>query len=163
MKPYDFLHGRKGHEWKKEYGTRLKGFLDKNESQLQLPLHGDWDCVSDFEWAELLENKGTGMNSVFVLAPLGQALAAELRRHKQNGGNFADFDPTVVQSKLKNLNIKLSMKKLIVIISLISTCACMQAQNLFVSDDGSGNIYEFTPSGAQSIFASELQSYWTGL
>ena len=99
MRPYDFPHGRKGHEWEKEYGTRLKGFFDKNESQLQLPLHDD--CVSDFEWVGLLENKGTGMNPVFVLTPLGQALAAELRRHKQNGGTFADFDPTVVQSKQK--------------------------------------------------------------
>ena len=31
-----------------------------------------------------------------------------------------------------------------------------QAQNLFVSGYGSGNIYEFTPSGAQSTFASGL-------
>jgi len=30
------------------------------------------------------------------------------------------------------------------------------AQNLFEADFGSGNIYEFTPGGAQSTFASEL-------
>src|ERR1017187_10301030 len=29
-------------------------------------------------------------------------------------------------------------------------------QNLFVSDAGSGNIYEFTPGGVQSTFASGL-------
>src|SRR5208337_5224639 len=37
-----------------------------------------------------------------------------------------------------------------------------QAQNLFVADAGSGNIYEFTPGGAQSTFASGL-SYPQGL
>src|SRR5208282_3144600 len=37
-----------------------------------------------------------------------------------------------------------------------------QAQNLFVADAGSGNIYEFTPGGAQSRFASGLV-YPTGL
>src|SRR5215469_2452452 len=30
------------------------------------------------------------------------------------------------------------------------------AQNLFVADKGSGNIYEFTPGGARSSFASGL-------
>ena len=30
-----------------------------------------------------------------------------------------------------------------------------QAQNLFVSDYSSGNIYEYTPGGVQSTFASE--------
>jgi len=34
--------------------------------------------------------------------------------------------------------------------------AVAQAQNLFVSDYGSGNIYEFTPGGVQSTFASGL-------
>ncbi len=32
----------------------------------------------------------------------------------------------------------------------------MQAQNLFVADSGSESIYEFTPSGAQSTFATDL-------
>src|ERR1039457_6468080 len=31
-----------------------------------------------------------------------------------------------------------------------------QAQNLFVSDPGSGSIYEFTPGGVQTTFASGL-------
>ena len=31
-----------------------------------------------------------------------------------------------------------------------------RAQNLFESDGGSGNIYEFTPSGQQSTFATGL-------
>ena len=32
----------------------------------------------------------------------------------------------------------------------------VKAQNLFVADFGSGNIYEFTPGGVQSTFASGL-------
>ena len=32
----------------------------------------------------------------------------------------------------------------------------MPAQNLFEADYGSGNIYEFTPGGAKSTFASGL-------
>jgi hypothetical protein len=42
------------------------------------------------------------------------------------------------------------------IVMLVSFSA--QAQNLFVADFGSGNIYEFTPGGAQSTFASGLSS-----
>ena len=37
-----------------------------------------------------------------------------------------------------------------------------QAQNLFEADGGSSSIYEFTPSGTQSTFATGL-SYPTGL
>ena len=38
------------------------------------------------------------------------------------------------------------------------------AGDLFVADFGSGNIYEFTPGGAQSTFASGLRlSCWAGL
>jgi hypothetical protein len=39
---------------------------------------------------------------------------------------------------------------------LILLTALAQGQNLFVSDWGSGNIYEFTPGGTQSTFASGL-------
>ena len=89
-----FPMGVNGHEWKSSYGTRLKGFFDKKDPKLQLKGHDDWDCVADFERAGLLENKGTGMNPVFKLTPLGQSAVAELRKHKQGGGNFADFNPT---------------------------------------------------------------------
>ena len=37
------------------------------------------------------------------------------------------------------------------------------AGNLFVADYGSGNIYEFTPGGVRSTFASGLNVLWTGL
>jgi hypothetical protein len=43
---------------------------------------------------------------------------------------------------------------------LIATCA--QAQSLFVSDNSSGNIYEFQPDGTRTTFASGL-TYPIGL
>ena len=39
---------------------------------------------------------------------------------------------------------------------VVFICSSAQAQNLFVSDNSSGNIYEFTPDGTQSTFASGL-------
>jgi len=36
-----------------------------------------------------------------------------------------------------------------------------QAQNLFVTDAGSGNVYEYTPDGTRTTFASG--SYGNGL
>jgi hypothetical protein len=39
---------------------------------------------------------------------------------------------------------------------LILLTAMALAQNLFEADEGSGNIYEFTPSGAKITFASGL-------
>jgi hypothetical protein len=95
-----FPMGTDGHQWKSTYGSRLKGFFDKKDPKLQLKSHDDWDCAEDFERAGLLENRGTGMNPVFKLTPLGQAVAAELRKHKQDGGKFADFNPTAAGKKV---------------------------------------------------------------
>jgi hypothetical protein len=88
-------------KWNPAHGTRLKGYFEKNDPKLKLSGHDDWDCVDDLEKAGILDNMGTGMNPTFVLTPLGQALAAELRRHKQNKGNFADFNPTMMPAKEK--------------------------------------------------------------
>src|SRR6266581_3988983 len=47
--------------------------------------------------------------------------------------------------------------------AVILICSSAPAQNLFVSaSDGSGNIYEFTPAGVRSTFASGL-NYPQGL
>jgi hypothetical protein len=92
-----FPLGANGHKWNPEYGSRLKGFFEKQDPKLRLNQHDDWDCVEDFENAGVLENKGSGMNPLFVLTPLGRALAAELRAHKQGGGNFAGFTPTTAR------------------------------------------------------------------
>jgi len=43
-----------------------------------------------------------------------------------------------------------------VALAVILCPAQAQAQNLFVSDYNSGNVYEFTPGGTRSIFASGL-------
>jgi hypothetical protein len=55
------------------------------------PNHDDWDCLDDCEVAGLIKNVGTGLNRVYELTDLGQQVAAELRIHKQKGGNFASF------------------------------------------------------------------------
>ena len=81
-------------KWKNEHGTRLKGWFDKKDPKLQIKSHDDWDIVDDFEKAGILENKGSGLNPLFVLTPMGQALAALLRKHKQEGKNFSDFTPS---------------------------------------------------------------------
>ena len=40
--------------------------------------------------------------------------------------------------------------------AILLNASSAQAQNLFESDFGTGSIYEFTPGGAQSTFASGL-------
>jgi sugar lactone lactonase YvrE len=40
--------------------------------------------------------------------------------------------------------------------TVLLIASCVSAQNLFEADYGSGNIYEFTPGGAKSTFASGL-------
>jgi sugar lactone lactonase YvrE len=42
--------------------------------------------------------------------------------------------------------------------AILLLAASAPAQNLFVADSGSGNIYEFTPDGTQFIFASGLNN-----
>ena len=55
--------------------------------------HDDWSCADDMEREGLLEWKGTGINPVFVLTKKGKEMAAKLRQHKADGGNFAAFSP----------------------------------------------------------------------
>ena len=40
--------------------------------------------------------------------------------------------------------------------AIILTCSSAPAQNLFMSDWDSGNIYEFTPNGVRTAFVSGL-------
>lgn len=82
-------------DWNPEHGTRLKGFISPLDTpRLQLPDHDDWDCVEDLEAVGLLKWEGTGINPVFQLTEFGLLIAAELRKHKANGGNFAGFKPS---------------------------------------------------------------------
>lgn len=74
------------------YPTRLRwnerlGHCDHLED------HDDWDCVDDLEAIGLLEWKGTGINPVFKITPLGAEIAGQLRRHKALGKNFCEFTP----------------------------------------------------------------------
>lgn len=76
--------------WEPKDGTRLFGFFDKRDPQLQLPNHDDWDCLNDLEAAGLLEVMSEAIARV-VLTEEGHKAAAALRVHKSKGGNFAGF------------------------------------------------------------------------
>lgn len=81
-------------EWKPEWGTRLKGyFAAEDKSQHQLPEHDDWDCLEDLEAAGLLEILSL-INGFVRITPEGRRVVNELRQHKHDGGNFANFTPS---------------------------------------------------------------------
>lgn len=67
------------------YPTRLR-------LGVELPNHGDYDCLFDAEAAGLLELSGTGLHpQVKALTERGKLVCAALRSHKQNGGAFGTF------------------------------------------------------------------------
>lgn len=81
--------------WKPEYGTRLKGYWDEQEkthSDRMILDHDDFDCLDDLEAAGLLKNVGTIINPYAELTEQGQRVAALLNVHKQNGGQFSNFN-----------------------------------------------------------------------
>lgn len=57
--------------------------------------HDDWSCLKDAEREGLLEWHGTGIHPLFTLTDLGRKVAAELREHKANGGQFRTFQPSM--------------------------------------------------------------------
>jgi hypothetical protein len=81
------------------YPTRLKN--------AEIPEHDDWDCVEDMVDYGLVRIIGdeldlekrwrlgpaSGTTITVALTELGQKIAHQLRQHKANGGNFADFVP----------------------------------------------------------------------
>jgi len=70
-----------------QYPTRLK-------SGFELYDHDDYDCITDMVRFGLVTWTYTGINpGVVALTDKGMQLAARLRSHKMNGGQFADFDP----------------------------------------------------------------------
>ena len=71
--------------WKPEYGTRIKG------GGIPDPDHDDIDCLDDLEEVGLLE-QGTMVNPVVKLTEKGMEVAAKLRQHKANGGQFGTFE-----------------------------------------------------------------------
>ena len=77
-----------------EYPTRLKDGEIEN--------HDDWSCVEDIEAAGLLTHKIKEVNknifgnsaATVKFTDLGYSIAAMLRKHKGEGKNFAEFNPT---------------------------------------------------------------------
>lgn len=81
----------KANEWANRCGddagcpTRLRGGVE-------LPGHGDYDCLFDAEAAGFLELGGTGLYPVITrFTERGQVVAAALRAHKAGGGSFGTF------------------------------------------------------------------------
>lgn len=80
--------------WNPQHGTRLYGYFeDRNNPDLSIAEHDDWDCVDDLEAAGLIEIGGTGIHPVFTLTELGNKIASQLRIHKSKGNHFATFVP----------------------------------------------------------------------
>lgn len=71
-----------------EYSTTL------NDGQ-RVDGHDDWCCVGDFAASGLLKAEHFEPKDVLHLSELGQKICAQLRAHKQGGGNFAEFRYTV--------------------------------------------------------------------
>lgn len=83
--------------WSPDHGTRLKGFQSPKETpELLLPDHDDWDCIDDME-AEGLAVIHSLVNFYVELTDEGLNVAAQLRIHKAQGGNFADFEPVLTR------------------------------------------------------------------
>jgi hypothetical protein len=60
--------------------------------------HDDWNCIEDMAQAGLFNIGPLGLapGKVLKLSPLGRAVVARLRQHKQDGGQFAQFDIALV-------------------------------------------------------------------
>ena len=79
----------------KEYPTRLKGGSE-------LKKHDDWSCLEDMVAAGLLRSWFRRVNDDAFnnsrgrveFTELGLSVAAELRRHKANGGQWSNFEPS---------------------------------------------------------------------
>ena len=69
-----------------KFPTMLKG-------RMTLINHDDWSCMNDCEAVGLIEDIGTGTNPVYKLTPMGFEVSKQLRAHKANGGQFAEFNP----------------------------------------------------------------------
>lgn len=79
--------------WGPEHGTRLRGFWKadrKEDPSRQLQSHDDWDCLEDLEAAGLIFVRSLA-NGFVRMTELGNTVAAALRKHKTEGGSFADF------------------------------------------------------------------------
>ena len=85
--------------WQPEYGTRLFGYWNKDNSLLQLSNHDDYDCLDDLEMAGLIENIGTGLCPVCTITKKGAKMLSQLLLYKQNGGHCSNFTPNKRETK----------------------------------------------------------------
>lgn len=85
--------------WDQKWGTRLMGYFEFSDrgvaakaeaAGLQLLDHDDWDCLDDLAAHGFIEIISQAQGAV-RMTPLGNEVAAALRKHKSEGGMFADF------------------------------------------------------------------------
>lgn len=85
--------------WDQKWGTRLMGFFDFHDrgdpakaqaAGLQVLEHDDWDCLDDLAAHGFIEIMSQTQGAV-RMTPLGNEVAGALRKHKTQGGMFADF------------------------------------------------------------------------
>lgn len=64
----------------------------------KLPAHDDWSCMEDMVLAGLLiVTWVTGTMAKVEFTDMGWAIAGMLRRHRAEGGKYANFEPVWVQ------------------------------------------------------------------
>lgn len=82
--------------WHYDYGTRLKGYFEEGKSTdltMQIPQHDDLNCLNDLEAVGLIEVMSL-VNFFVKLTEKGQTIASELRKWKNKGGMFYNFEPS---------------------------------------------------------------------
>ena len=79
-------------KWKDRHSTRLHGYFD-NKPNMVVSGHDDWNCLIDIEKAGYVEIIGF-TNGFVKMTELGIDIAAQIRRHKATGGQFATFRPS---------------------------------------------------------------------
>lgn len=80
--------------WNPKYGTKLKGYWNKDTTvnpNRQLGDHDDWDSLQELEDAGMIEVQSQ-VNGFVKLTELGYKVCAKLREHKGRGGMFANFE-----------------------------------------------------------------------
>lgn len=93
--------------WKPEYGTRLFGYWNKDNttnSHLLLPHHDDYDCLDDLEAEKLIKNIGTGLRPVCEITKKGAKILTQLLLHKQSGGQYSNFIPNKKETKHETIS-----------------------------------------------------------
>lgn len=72
-------------------GPNAAGYPTRLRDGATASPHDDWSCIEDFVREGLVIWNGTGLNPIFELTELGWTVAAALRKHKGQGGQFGDF------------------------------------------------------------------------